>query len=170
MTVGSPDQWVEVRGEVGYRVSILQAGRRGPGTRPEVRAAAYSRPLALDSPASHHRCPEPPTLSHQIDPTYRNARREAWIILAVWAASTIYCCAYSYFFGYQRAGQTLGVEDIRPILGMPSWVVWGVMAPWAACTVFTVWFAGFYMQDDDLGVDHTDELERDIREEGAHHG
>ena len=106
------------------------------------------------------------------DPTFLNARREAVIILSAWALSTIYCCIYCYFFGYQRPGNPLGVEDIRPILGMPSWVFWGVMAPWAACTAFIVWFAGFYMADDDLGVDHAAELDEDIREaavEGGDH-
>ncbi len=33
--------------------------------------------------------------------------------------------------------------------------------------VFTIWFAGFFMIDDDLGKDHAAELEADIREAGA---
>jgi hypothetical protein len=32
--------------------------------------------------------------------------------------------------------------------------------------VFTFWFAGWYMADDDLGSDHAAELESDIREGG----
>ncbi|MFO0953976.1 MAG: hypothetical protein U0835_23030 [Isosphaeraceae bacterium] len=59
-----------------------------------------------------------------------------------------------------------GAEEIRPVLGMPSWVFWGILAPWAACAVFSIGFAGFYMADDDLGEDHTPELEADIREGG----
>ncbi|RUL88298.1 hypothetical protein [Tautonia sociabilis] len=98
------------------------------------------------------------------DPTYRNARREAIVILSVWLASTVYCCVYAYFAGYQRSGHPLGVGDIRPVLGIPSWVFWGVMAPWLVCSVFTVWFAGWKMADDDLGLDHAAELDRDIRE------
>jgi hypothetical protein len=46
---------------------------------------------------------------------------------------------------------------------MPSWVFWGIMVPWAACALFTFWFAGFFMTDDDLGEDKTPELEEDIR-------
>lgn len=104
------------------------------------------------------------------DPTYRNARREAIVILCAWLASTLYCCAYAYLFGYDRAGRPLGVGDIRPVLGIPSWVFWGVMVPWLACSAFTVWFAGFRMADDDLGADLAAELDRDIREAAEHGG
>ena len=34
------------------------------------------------------------------DPVVRHARREAIIIGLVWAASTLYCCFYSWAFGY----------------------------------------------------------------------
>jgi len=100
------------------------------------------------------------------DPVLRHARREAWIIAASWLLATAYSCTYCYLYGYIRPGRALGPADVRPILGMPSWVFWGVLAPWAACAGFTVWFAGFFMTDDDLGKDHADELEADIREEG----
>jgi hypothetical protein len=101
------------------------------------------------------------------DPVLKNARREAIIIGVVWFLAMFYCCAYCYAFGYIREGHPLGPRDVHPILGMPSWVFWGIMAPWAACGAFTAWFAGFFMADDDLGTDHTPELETDIREGGA---
>jgi hypothetical protein len=97
---------------------------------------------------------------------YRNARREGLIIFAAWLASTVYCCGYSYLFGYTSPDHPLGPADIHPVFGMPSWFFWGVLVPWGACTLFTLWFAGFYMKDDDLGFDHAAELESDIREGG----
>ncbi len=102
------------------------------------------------------------------DPVLKHARREALIIGAVWFLATTYCCAYCYLFGTIRSGRPLGPQDVHPILGMPSWVFWGVMVPWALCALFTFWFAGFFMADDDLGKDHTPDLEREIRE-GGHH-
>jgi hypothetical protein len=105
---------------------------------------------------------------HQTDPVLKHARREAVIIFLAWVASTVYCCVYCYVFGYQREGRPLGVGDIHPTLGIPSWVVWGIFAPWVVCALFTVWFAGFFMADDDLGKDHAPELEADIREGGLH--
>ena len=85
-----------------------------------------------------------------VDPVLKHSRREALIIAAMWLAATTYCCAYCYIFGYIRPHRPLGAADLHPILGMPSWFFWGVMAPWGACAVFTFWFAGFYMTDDDL--------------------
>jgi hypothetical protein len=102
------------------------------------------------------------------DPVLRHSRREAIIIFLAWLAATVYCCTYSYFYGYIREGHPLGPEDVRPVLGMPSWVFWGFMVPWGVCALFTVWFAGFYMKDDDLGSDHAAELEEDIREGVGH--
>lgn len=99
-----------------------------------------------------------------IDPVYKHARIEAIAIFAVWLAATAYCCIYCYLYGYDRPGFAPGIEDIQPILGIPSWFFWGVLAPWAVCSIFTVVFAGFLMTDDDLGADHEPELEGDIRE------
>jgi hypothetical protein len=107
-------------------------------------------------------------VSRDTDPVLKNARREAIVIMAAWLASTVYTCAYCYWFGYIRPGHDLGPNDLHPVFGMPSWIFWGVIAPWAVCALFTFWFAGFVMTDDDLGQDHTPELERDIREEASH--
>jgi hypothetical protein len=104
---------------------------------------------------------KPPT-----DPVLAHARREAWIIGAAWLGATVYCCVYSYLFGYIRHGRPLGPADVRPILGIPRWFVWGIIAPWGVCGLFTAWFAGWFMADDDLGKDRADELEADIREGG----
>ena len=52
--------------------------------------------------------------------------------------------------------------DVHPILGVPSWAFWGYIVPWGVCALFTIWFAGFYMTDDDLGVDRAADLEREI--------
>jgi hypothetical protein len=103
-------------------------------------------------------------LSRHDDPVLRHARREAIFIALAWLAATIYCCAYSYLFGYIRPGHPRTAADLSFVLGIPSWFFWGVIVPWAACFVFIVWFAGYYMAEDDLGADHSAELLEDIRE------
>jgi len=108
-------------------------------------------------------------VSREPDPVLKNARREAVVIAIAWFLSMAYSCGYSYCFGYIRPGRRLGVEDVRPIFGMPSWFFWGVIVPWTVCAVFTFVFAGWFMADDDLGRDHTPELEQDIREGGSRH-
>jgi hypothetical protein len=105
-------------------------------------------------------------LTPKTDPVLRNSRREAIVIALAWLISTVYSCGYCYLFGYSRPDRPLGPQDIHPILGMPSWVFWGIMAPWAVASLFTFWFAGFVMKDDDLGKDHAPELESDLREGG----
>ncbi len=82
------------------------------------------------------------------DPVFRNARREALIILSVYATALVYTVGYCYLFGYNRPA--LSVDSYW---GIPSWVFWGVFAPWTACALFTTWFTFFYMGDDDLGAD-----------------
>ena len=77
------------------------------------------------------------------DPVFRHAKREAWIILGAWIAATTYCYAYSYIYGYIRPGRSLTMDDVRPILGVPSWFFIGVLVPWGVCLIFTVWFAGW---------------------------
>ncbi len=107
-------------------------------------------------------------MTHQVDPVLRNARREGWVIAAIWLAAAVYCCVYSYIFGYERPGQELGPDDLNPIFGIPSWFAFGVVLPWVVCGVLTLIFAGFFMAEDDLGIDHTVELDADIREEAQH--
>lgn len=90
------------------------------------------------------------------DPAVTHGRREGIVIGLVWLASALYCCAVSYWLGYRTPDRPLGLEDVRPILGIPRWVVWGCFVPWLACGAFTAWFAGRFMADDDLGGDDAD--------------
>ena len=34
---------------------------------------------------------------------------------------------------------------------MPSWVVWGILAPWFVVLGITVWYSLWAMRDEDLG-------------------
>jgi hypothetical protein len=82
----------------------------------------------------------------------RHARREGLLIMAVWAAALLWSVGFSYLSGYGR-----GADEVGLILGMPDWVFWGVVLPWALCLAFSVWFCFAYMADDDLGRDPDEE-------------
>lgn len=93
---------------------------------------------------------------------FRHARREAVVVLLVWAAALLWTVGYCYLRGYssyppeswaaqQRLATPRTAEDFRQIAGLPDWVFVGVLLPWGACTLATVVFALFYMRDDDLG-------------------
>ena len=88
----------------------------------------------------------------QYDPVFLNTRREAWLILLAWAVCLIWTVGYSAVAGYGVAA-----EEVSFILGMPSWVFWGVLTPWIAATLFSVWFSLAYIADDDLGAAEDDE-------------
>jgi hypothetical protein len=87
----------------------------------------------------------PPRKEQQL---LHHARREGLLLLTVWGVALLWSCGYSRFFGYERSA-----DDISLILGIPDWVFWGIVIPWAICVVFTFWFCFFFMSDDDLGRD-----------------
>jgi hypothetical protein len=92
--------------------------------------------------------------THRDEPTQkeqqllRNARREASLIMGVWAAALLWSVGSGYVLGYHRPAHAVGL-----ILGIPDWVFWSVVLPWGACLAFSVWFCFVYMADDDLGQD-----------------
>ena len=91
----------------------------------------------------------PPQDSHeQYDPVYLHARREAVLILVAWAVCMAWTVTYSYLFGYHVDPDSFSIT-----LGIPTWILWGVVAPWIGATAFSCWFALCYMVDDDLGAE-----------------
>jgi hypothetical protein len=78
----------------------------------------------------------------------RNARRESLLIMTVWLAALVWSVSVGYFAGSPRDGSELSL-----VLGMPAWVFWGVVLPWAICLLFSVWFCFGFIADDDLGRD-----------------
>lgn len=81
------------------------------------------------------------------DPLVTSARREAILSLSVWAVAASYSIGYCALYGYDREP-----ESLTFVLWFPDWIFWGVIVPWFACAAVSVWFAMFYMRDDDLGV------------------
>ena len=100
------------------------------------------------------------------DPVVRHARREGVLIFTIWLTAAAVCCMVSYHLGYSTPERQLGPADLKSIIGIPAWVFWGYLVPWLVCGVLTILVAGFVMADDDLGDDHAEELDRDIREMG----
>ena len=80
------------------------------------------------------------------DPLVRSARREAAVVLLIWAVALIYSVGYCWLFGYHRAP-----SELTFVWGIPDWVMWGVFAPWLACYLVSLWFSYGFMTDDELG-------------------
>jgi hypothetical protein len=91
---------------------------------------------------------DPPGKEQQL---LRHARREGLLIMAVWAAALLWSVGCGYVLGYDRDPATVTL-----VLGMPDWVFWAVVLPWALCLAFSAWFCFAFMADDDLGRDPDD--------------
>jgi hypothetical protein len=79
------------------------------------------------------------------DPVVRSARREATMTMIIWLGAMSYTVGYCWRHAYGRA------EDVNLILGVPDWVLWGIVAPWAVCVGICWWFAYGFMSDESLG-------------------
>lgn len=92
--------------------------------------------------------------SIEYDSLFLNARREAIIIFIVWIVALLWCVPYCYINGYPSVYEP---ENLKTIMGIPSWLFWGIAFPWLVADIFTVWFCFFYMAEDDLGGAPEDE-------------
>ncbi|MDA1275288.1 MAG: DUF997 domain-containing protein [Verrucomicrobia bacterium] len=79
------------------------------------------------------------------DPVYLNCRRETLLILASSAVFFLWVTGYCGLQGYRDPS-----EPVELAFGMPSWVFWGVLIPWLAASVFTIWFCLGFIVDDPL--------------------
>jgi hypothetical protein len=82
----------------------------------------------------------------QEDPLVRSTRREALIVLAIVIGAMAWTIGYCSLHAYHRPA-----DDIQIVFGFPDWIVWGVLAPWAVCSVVSIVFAFGVMSDDPLG-------------------
>jgi hypothetical protein len=90
----------------------------------------------------------PPPNAQPLDPVYVHARREAWIILAFFGVCLAWTVGYCARFAHTPADPQAAVPTV---LGVPSWVFWGVALPWLLAGVFSIVFALWGIADDDLG-------------------
>jgi hypothetical protein len=81
------------------------------------------------------------------DPVFLHARREAVVMLLVWAASFAWTVPYCYFNGYDAPGD---LAQLQLVLGMPAWVFWGILVPWIVFGVIAILLCLYFIQDDDL--------------------
>ncbi len=80
-----------------------------------------------------------------VDPVYASSLRELKWILIIWLINAIWVVGYCVWFGYP--------DEERPlttVLGMPSWVFWGVLVPWIVAATVSSWFALTQMEDHPL--------------------
>jgi len=80
------------------------------------------------------------------DPALHSARREAWVVFAIWLLAMTYTIGVCSLYGYGR-----DVSDLKFVLGFPDWVFYGIVCPWVVCSVVSLWFGSRFIRDEDLG-------------------
>jgi hypothetical protein len=100
---------------------------------------------------------------------FRNARREALLVLVIWTLALLWTVGYCYLYGYQHDSESWVVqsglveprtaENFQHFGGIPDWVVIGILLPWLICSAFTAGFC-LGMKDDDLGAEAEEETNR----------
>ena len=107
---------------------------------------------------------------YQDDPVYRDSLREAGCIMLVWVVCLIWTTGYCYLNGYSTHRAVEG--DISALLpdmsgfdrspdslqtpfglGIPDWVVWGLLLPWGICLLLGGWFCFGFLRDDPQGLE-----------------
>ena len=66
-------------------------------------------------------------------------RREAIVAALIWTVTAVWTLTASYMLSAQRPLQFVG--------GIPHWVVWGVLLPWAAAFVVHLWYSLVFVRD-----------------------
>jgi hypothetical protein len=79
------------------------------------------------------------------DPLYRSSLREMKWILGAWIVNCVWVVGYCGWTAFDR-----GEGNGSFLMGMPTWVFYGVFVPWIAVTLFTTWFALGKMEDHSL--------------------
>lgn len=99
------------------------------------------------------------------DPVLRSARREALVVLVIWASALAYTVTYCHIYGYGRPEEDLKFVRLFWGIAFPDWVFWGIVAPWGVCFLVSWWFSYAFVKDADLGRerDETDEPFGDAR-------
>jgi len=103
----------------------------------------------------------------EYDPVFLHSRREAVIIFCLWVMALLWVVPFCYFNGY---GGNVDPNTISMIMGVPTWLFWGIFVPWLVADVFTIWFCFCYMKDDDLGeANEGANIEEELAEYQAAH-
>ena len=87
---------------------------------------------------------------------------EARIVFGIIVVALTVSSVVLYTQGYVEPAQR--PEQPNLILGIPAWVMWGLVVPWIATIGVTWLFAAFFMKDDEPYV----EVPKDMRRSESH--
>lgn len=92
--------------------------------------------------------------NRKLGESFRQSRREMVVIVGAWLVFLIWTGLVCGVGARHAPG-----EPVETVLGMPRWAFFGVVLPWGAACVFTLWFSMVFMKDTDLDPDRDEETE-----------
>ena len=97
------------------------------------------------------------------DPVLHSAWREALVVFALWGSAMAWSVGYCWLNAYPPKDQLAqAAEKLTYTLGFPTWVFYGIVAPWVLCAVLSFFISRFVMTDSDLGIDPDEALKEII--------
>ena len=84
----------------------------------------------------------------ELDPVFLHSRREAVAIFLLWFVCLLWAVPVSYSMGFN---QDVVPGEVPTTLGMPSWVLWGLLLPWLVADAVTIYLCFGFIKHDDLG-------------------
>ena len=81
----------------------------------------------------------------------RQCLKEVKIVAAIWLAGFVWCATVLIWRGYIPVDQRPDVPAL--VLGIPSWVFWGLFVPWFVQIGAAWWFAVWVLKDDEPGYE-----------------
>ncbi|MDA1014831.1 MAG: DUF997 domain-containing protein [Planctomycetota bacterium] len=103
--------------------------------------------MSNDSPAAYDQ--------YELDPVFLNSRKEALAVFLTWVVALLWAVPVCYFMGF-RTG--IDSTNVSMVMGIPTWVFWGIAFPWLVADVVTTWMCFKVIKNDDLGI-AADELD-----------
>ena len=85
--------------------------------------------------------------SEELGASFRQSRKEMWVMLCAWAVFFLFVTAICGSMGAAKSAD----GTVPTLFGMPRWVAIGIAFPWLAANVLTYWFSFHFMRDTHLG-------------------
>jgi len=85
-----------------------------------------------------------PTPRPDTGASYRQSKRELYVMIAAWAVTGLWVLGYNSQAAYAAETEA----PVQMLFGLPRWTVLGWLLPLLVANAFTIWFCLRFMQDE----------------------
>ena len=87
-----------------------------------------------------------PTPRPDTGASYRQSKRELYVMIAAWAVTGLWVLGYNSQAAYAAETEA----PVQTLFGLPRWTVLGWLLPLLVANAFTIWFCLLFMQDEPM--------------------